>query len=296
MAILVDRSTRVIVQGMTGREGAFHTAQMRAYGTNVVAGVTPGKGGTLHEGIPVFNTVREAVVATQATASIIFVPAPFCADAILESVASGVDLVVAITEGIPLHDMVRVYRILREYPKVTLIGPNCPGLITAGQCKLGIMPGNIFAPGSVGVVSRSGTLTYEVVNELTQRGIGQSTCVGIGGDPVIGTAFVDVLRMFHADPATRLIVMIGEIGGSDEEKAAAYLGSLPASQRKPLVVFISGRSAPPGKRMGHAGAIISGGSGGPQEKVQAFESIGVPVANNIPEIGELVQGLLAVPA
>ena len=287
MAILVGSDTRLIVQGITGRDGSFHTGQMLSYGTRVVGGIRPGKGGTTVAGVPVFNTVKEAVRETNATTSIIFVPAAGGADAIMEAAAAGLPLVVCITEGTPIHDMVRVMRFLRDYD-TRLIGSNCPGVITPGAAKVGIMPGNVFAPGRVGLISRSGTLTYEVANELTSRGIGQSTCVGIGGDPVIGSTFVDILRLFIDDDGTDLVVLLGEIGGSDEEDAAAYIAALPPGRRKPLVAFISGRSAPPGKRMGHAGAIISGGVGGPEHKVQAFRAIGVPVADTIPELGELV--------
>jgi succinyl-CoA synthetase alpha subunit len=287
MAILVGSDTRLIVQGITGRDGSFHTGQMLSYGTRVVGGIRPGKGGTTVAGVPVFNTVKEAVRETNANTSIIFVPAAGSADAIMEAASAGLPLVVSITEGTPIHDMVRVMRFLRDYD-TRLIGPNCPGVITPGAAKVGIMPGNVFAPGRVGLISRSGTLTYEVANELTSRGIGQSTCVGIGGDPVIGSTFVDILRLFISDDGTDLVVLLGEIGGSDEEDAAAYMAALPAERRKPMVAFISGRSAPPGKRMGHAGAIISGGVGGPEHKVQAFRTIGVPVADTIPELGELV--------
>jgi succinyl-CoA synthetase alpha subunit len=287
MAILVGSDTRLIVQGITGRDGSFHTGQMLSYGTRVVGGIRPGKGGTTVAGVPVFNTVKEAVRETNANTSIIFVPAAGGADAIMEAASAGLPLVVCITEGTPIHDMVRVMRFLRDYD-TRLIGPNCPGVITPGAAKVGIMPGNVFAPGRVGLISRSGTLTYEVANELTSRGIGQSTCVGIGGDPVIGSTFVDILRLFIDDDGTDLVVLLGEIGGSDEEDAAAYMAALPAERRKPMVAFISGRSAPPGKRMGHAGAIISGGVGGPEHKVQAFRAIGVPVADTIPELGELV--------
>jgi succinyl-CoA synthetase alpha subunit len=287
MAILVGSDTRLIVQGITGRDGSFHTGQMLSYGTRVVGGIRPGKGGTTVAGVPVFNTVKEAVRETNATTSIIFVPAAGGADAIMEAAAAGLPLVVSITEGTPIHDMVRVMRFLCDHD-TRLIGSNCPGVITPGAAKVGIMPGNVFAPGRVGLISRSGTLTYEVANELTSRGIGQSTCVGIGGDPVIGSTFVDILRLFIDDDGTDLVVLLGEIGGSDEEDAAAYMAALPAERRKPMVAFISGRSAPPGKRMGHAGAIISGGVGGPEHKVQAFRAIGVPVADTIPELGELV--------
>ena len=287
MAILVGSDTRLIVQGITGRDGSFHTGQMLSYGTRVVGGIRPGKGGTTVAGVPVFNTVKEAVRETNANTSIIFVPAAGSADAIMEAASAGLPLVVCITEGTPIHEMVRVMRFLRDYD-TRLIGPNCPGVITPSAAKVGIMPGNVFAPGRVGLISRSGTLTYEVANELTSRGIGQSTCVGIGGDPVIGSTFVDILRLFIDDDGTDLVVLLGEIGGSDEEDAAAYMAALPAERRKPMVAFISGRSAPPGKRMGHAGAIISGGVGGPEHKVQAFRAIGVPVADTIPELGELV--------
>ncbi len=291
MAILVGNDTRLLVQGITGREGSFHTRQMASYGTNVVGGVRAGKGGTTAEGFPVFNTVEQAVKETNANTSIIFVPPAGAADAIMEAAAGGIKLVVCIAEGIPIHDMVRVIRFLDSYD-ARLIGPNCPGLITPGAAKVGIMPASIFSSGRVGLISRSGTLTYEVVNELTNRGIGQSTCVGIGGDPIIGTTFVDVLRLFTEDPETDVIALLGEIGGSDEEDAAAYIGSLPEEKRKPLVAFISGRSAPPGKRMGHAGAIISGGVGGPEHKVEAFRQIGVPVADNIPQVGELIASIV----
>ena len=289
MSILVDADTRLLVQGITGRDGAFHASQMMAYGTSVVAGVTPGKGGQTHAGVPVFDTVPEAVAATGVNTSIIFVPAPGAADAIMEAASAGIGLVVCLTEGIPIHDMVRVMRFLRDYPRTRLIGPNCPGIISPGAAKVGIMPGDVFSAGRVGIVSRSGTLTYEVGDTLSKSGIGQSTCVGIGGDPVIGSTFVDILRLFQNDPATDALVLIGEIGGSDEEDAAAYIAGIPAELRKPVVTFISGRSAPPGKRMGHAGAIISGGSGGPDSKVAAFRQRGFPVADTIPEIVDLVR-------
>ena len=291
MGILVGKETRLLVQGITGRDGSFQTEQMIAYGTSVVGGTRPGKGGTTHLGVPVFNTMHEAVGATGANTSIIFVPAPGAPDAIMEAASAGIGLIVCITEHIPVHDMVRVSRFLDEYKgRTRLIGPNCPGLVTPGASKVGIMPSNVFRPGNVGLISRSGTLTYEAVDVLSRLGIGQSTCVGIGGDPIIGTTFVDVLRLFQDDPATETIVLIGEIGGSDEEDAARYLASVPGGH-KPVVAFISGRSAPPGKRMGHAGAIISGTSGGPDAKVQAFTSIGVPVADSIPQIGEMVRAL-----
>jgi succinyl-CoA synthetase alpha subunit len=294
MSILVDADTRLLVQGITGRDGTFHASQMMAYGTNVAAGVTPGKGGQTHAGVPVFDTVPEAVAATGANTSIIFVPAPGAADAIMEAAGAGVGLVVCLTEGIPIHDMVRVMRFLQGYPRTRLIGPNCPGIISPGAAKVGIMPGDVFSAGRVGIISRSGTLTYEVGDTLSKCGIGQSTCVGIGGDPVIGSTFVDILRLFQNDPATDALVLIGEIGGSDEEDAAAYIAGIPADIRKPVVTFISGRSAPPGKRMGHAGAIISGGSGGPDSKVAAFRQRGFPVADTIPEIVDLVRLALSV--
>lgn len=283
MSILVDKNTRLIVQGITGREGQFHTSQMLAYGTQVVAGVTPGKGGQELLGVPVYDTVKQAVDATGANASIIFVPAAFAAEAILEAADNGVELIVCITEGIPVQDMIEAVQYVRQRG-VRLIGPNCPGLITAGQSLVGILPGRIFTPGPVGLVSRSGTLTYEVVNEMTNRGIGQSTCVGIGGDPIIGTRFIDVLQMFEDDPQTEVVVMIGEIGGSDEEEAAEYIKQM----KTPVVSFISGRTAPPGKRMGHAGAIISGNRGTAQSKVAALEAAGVPVAETISQIVDKV--------
>lgn len=288
MAILVDEDTRLLVQGMTGREGSFHTAQMRAYGTNVVAGVTPGKGGTEVDGVPVFNTVSEAVAQTNANAAVIFVPGSFGADPIMNAADAGIPLIVSITEHIPVQDEVKVYRFVEDRGS-RLIGPNCPGLVSSGRCKVGIMPNQLFLEGHVGVVSRSGTLTYEMVNELTQRGVGQSTTVGIGGDPVIGTSFTDVLRLFDDDDDTHAIVLIGEIGGTDEEEAAEYIGS---RSGKPVVAFISGRTAPPGKRMGHAGAIITGGVGGPQHKVDAFAAAGVPVADSIADIADRVEVLL----
>jgi succinyl-CoA synthetase alpha subunit len=282
MAILVDKNTRLLVQGITGREGAFHTGQAIAYGTKVVAGMTPGKGGTKEQGVPVFNTVREAVEKTGANASVIFVPPPFAADAIMEAAEAGLPLVVAITEGIPTLDMIRVKQFLAGL-KTRLIGPNCPGIISPGKCKIGIMPGSIHREGHVGVISRSGTLTYEAVGQLTALGIGQSTCIGIGGDPVIGTNFLDALALFNADPETEGIVMIGEIGGSAEEEAAAYIQ---ANVKKPVVGFIAGRTAPPGRRMGHAGAIISGGKGTAADKIRALEAAGIAVAPSPALIGE----------
>ncbi|HLJ68870.1 MAG TPA: succinate--CoA ligase subunit alpha [Chloroflexota bacterium] len=292
MSILIDENTRVLVQGITGREGSFHTQQMRAYGTKVVAGVRPGKGGTDVDGVPVFDTVARAVEATGANCSVIYVPGPGGADSIMEAAAAGVPLIVCITEGIPIHDETRAYEYVRRH-EVRLVGPNCPGLVSSGKCKVGIMPNQLFMEGNVGVVSRSGTLTYEMVNELTQRGIGQSTTIGIGGDPVIGTSFTDALRLFDEDPQTEIVVLIGEIGGTDEEEAAAYISS---RRGKPVIAFISGRSAPPGKRMGHAGAIITGGVGGPEHKVQAFEAAGVPVASTLQEIGQMVADRLGVHA
>ena len=275
MSILADRNTTVLVQGITGRDGSFHAQQMRAYGTRVVAGVTPGKGGTQVHDIPVFDTVAAAVAATGATASTVYVPPLAAADAICEAVDAGVPLVVCITEGIPVQDMVRTLPYVREHG-ARLLGPNCPGLITPEAAKLGILPGSICTPGRVGVVSRSGTLTYEVVYELTRHGLGQSTCVGIGGDPLIGTRFVDTLELFEQDPGTAAVVLIGEIGGNDEEEAAAFIAH---RMTKPVVAFIAGRTAPPGRRMGHAGAIVSGGSGTAAAKVAAFEAIGVRVAD-----------------
>lgn len=292
MAILINKNTRVIVQGITGREARFHTGQMREYGTNVVGGVRPLKGGTDVDGVPVFDSVREAVQKTGADCSVIFIPASAGADPILEAADAGVPLIVCITENIPVHDEVRAYEYVAQRG-VRLIGPNCPGLVSAGQSKVGIMPNNLFKEGRVGVVSRSGTLTYEITAELTRRGIGQSTVVGIGGDPVIGTSFTDVLKLFDADPDTDIIVLIGEIGGTDEEEAAAYIAS---RQGKPVVAFISGRTAPPGKRMGHAGAIITGGIGGPEHKVQAFANAGVPVVDTIGQIADKVEQILSAGA
>ncbi|HEV8376325.1 MAG TPA: succinate--CoA ligase subunit alpha [Candidatus Polarisedimenticolia bacterium] len=289
MSILVDQDTRLLVQGITGKEGTFHTRQCIAYGTRVVAGVTPGKGSTVHEGVPVFNTVHEAAVSTGANVSVIFVPPPFAADAIMEAADAEIPLVVCITEGIPTRDMVRVKDFLKG-SKTRLIGPNCPGIITPGECKVGIMPGAIHQKGDVGVLSRSGTLTYEAVAQLTARGLGQSTCIGIGGDPIIGTSFTDALALFQEDPGTRGIVLIGEIGGGAEEDAADYIRN---SLRVPVVAFIAGRTAPPGKRMGHAGAIISGGSGTADEKVQALKAAGIRVVESPAKIGEAMSELLA---
>jgi len=288
MAILVDQNTRLLVQGITGREGAFHAGQALAYGTRVAAGVTPGKGGASVHGIPVFNTVSEAVEKTGANASVIFVPPALAADAILEAAEAEIAVVVAITEGIPTFDMIRVKTYLARC-STRLIGPNCPGIISPGKCKIGIMPGSIHRPGHVGVVSRSGTLTYEAVWQLTALGLGQSTCIGIGGDPVIGTNFLEVLELFNADPDTHTIVLIGEIGGTAEEQAAEYIR---ASVRKPVVGFIAGRTAPPGRRMGHAGAIISGGKGTATDKIRALESAGIAVAPSPALIGETLERAL----
>lgn len=284
MAILVDSETKLLVQGITGREGLFHTEQMIEYGTNVVGGVTPGKGGEWVLGKPVFDTVKAARDATDANASIIYVPAAFAADAIFEAIDAGIELIVCITEGIPVMDMMKV-RARLDQSESRLIGPNCPGLLTPGQAKVGIMPGHIATPGNVGVVSRSGTLTYEVVYALTMAGIGQTTCVGIGGDPINGTNFIDVLQMFEDDPATEKIVMIGEIGGTDEEKAAEFIAK---SMTKPVVAFIAGQTAPPGKRMGHAGAIVEGGSGTAEDKIKALTEAGVKVAEHPEQIPELL--------
>lgn len=288
MSILVDENTRVVVQGITGREGTFHTQQMKAYGTKIVAGVTPGKGGSVHEGVPVFDTVEKAVRETGANTSVIYVPAAFAADAIMEATDAGIALIVCITEGIPALDMVKVMAFLRERP-ARLIGPNCPGVISPGKCKVGIMPGHIHRPGSVGVVSRSGTLTYEAVWQITQHGLGQSTCVGIGGDPIVGTSFVEVLRLFEQDPQTEAVVLIGEIGGTAEEEAAEFVRQ---HMSKPVIGFVAGQTAPPGRRMGHAGAIISGGRGTAAEKMRALEEAGVHVVRNPAEIGATVARVL----
>ena len=288
MSVLVDQHTRLIVQGFTGKEGTFHAQQAIAYGTNVAGGVVPGKGGTTHLDRPVFNTVADAVRETGANASVIFVPPPFAADAIMEAADAGIPVVVCITEGIPSLDMVKAWRFLQDR-HTRLIGPNCPGIISPGKCKIGIMPGHIHLPGNVGVVSRSGTLTYEAVGQLTRLGIGQSTCIGIGGDPIIGTTFVDAIRLFNEDPETHAIIMIGEIGGTAEEAAAAYVKK---HVKKPVVGFIAGQTAPPGRRMGHAGAIISGGSGAAADKITAMQSAGIAVCFSPAEIGEKLQDKL----
>jgi succinyl-CoA synthetase alpha subunit len=288
MSILVDKNTRLIVQGITGQAGAFHTKQCKEYGTRIVGGVTPGKGGESYEGIPIFNSVSDAVKNTGANATMIYVPAPYAADAILEAADGGIETIICITEGIPVLDMMSVKAYLKT-SKSVLIGPNCPGVITPGQCKIGIMPGYIHKPGNVGVVSRSGTLTYEAVHQLTSLGIGQSTCVGIGGDPIHGLSFIDVLKRFNEDPETKAVIMIGEIGGSAEETGAEYVK---AHMRKPVVGFIAGQSAPPGKRMGHAGAIISGGSGKASDKIKTMEKCGISVALSPSQLGETVAKVL----
>ena len=288
MSVLVDGNTRLMVQGFTGREGTFHSQQAIAYGTTVVGGVVPGRGGTKHLDLPVFNTVFDAVRETGANASVIFVPPPFAGDAIMEAADAGVPLVVCITEGIPALDMVRVWEFLQSR-QTRLIGPNCPGVISPGKCKIGIMPGAIHKQGHVGVVSRSGTLTYEAVGQLTKLGIGQSTCIGIGGDPIIGTNFLDALKLFNEDPDTHAIIMIGEIGGNAEETAAAYVK---ANVKKPVIGFVAGQTAPPGRRMGHAGAIIAGGSGKAEDKIKAMEEAGITVCATPAELGEKVQSRL----
>jgi succinyl-CoA synthetase alpha subunit len=288
MAVLIDKNTRLIVQGITGREGTFHAKQAAAYGTKVVGGVTPGKGGTTHEGWPVFNTVADAVRGTEANATVIFVPPPFAADAILEAVDANLPLAVCITEGIPTLDMMRALTVVRR-SSTRLIGPNCPGLITAGQAKAGIIPGHICKEGRVGIVSKSGTLTYEAIHQLTKLGLGQTTCIGIGGDPLIGTSFIDALKLFAADAATEAVVMIGEIGGNAEQEAAAYIS---ANFKKPVVGFIAGQTAPPGRRMGHAGAIISGGKGTAAEKMEALSKAGVHVVNSPADLGAAAKSAL----
>jgi len=289
MSILVDKDTRIVVQGITGREGSFHTRQCVEYGSKVVAGVTPGKGGQDMDGIPVYNTVAQAVGKEGANASLIFVPPAFCGDAILEAAEAGVELVICITEGIPTVDMIKAKEAIK-YNNVRLVGPNCPGVITPGECKMGIMPGFIHKPGNVGVISRSGTLTYEAVAQLTELGIGQSTCIGIGGDPIIGSTFIDLLGLFNGDPDTNAVVMIGEIGGSAEEEAAEFIKS---EMKKPVVSFIAGQTAPPGKRMGHAGAIIAGGKGTAAEKIIALENAGVAVSHSPADIGAKIAEVLA---
>ncbi|NTW50888.1 MAG: succinate--CoA ligase subunit alpha [Chlorobiales bacterium] len=291
MSVLVDKNTRLVVQGITGGEGTFHTSQMLEYGTNVVAGVTPGKGGTKYGGnekdkfireVPVYNTVRDAVESQKANASVIFVPAAFAADAIMEATDAGIKVIICITEGIPVNDMLKAYNFVKQNGAV-LVGPNCPGVITPGEAKIGIMPGFIHKPGRIGVISRSGTLTYEAVHQLTQVGLGQSTCIGIGGDPVIGTKFIDAVKLFAKDPDTDGLIMIGEIGGSAEEEAAAYIKR---TYKKPVVGFIAGRTAPPGRRMGHAGAIVSGGKGTADEKFAAMKRAGIHVVENPADLGE----------
>ena len=290
MSVLIDKNTRLIVQGLTGREGTFHAKQAAAYGTNVVGGVTPGKGGTTHEGWPIFDTVREAVEKTGANASVVFVPPPFAADAVMESADAGLALVVCITEGIPTIDMMRTMTFLKERPRTRLVGPNCPGLISPGKAKAGIIPANICKEGRIGIVSKSGTLTYEAIHQLTRLGMGQSTCLGIGGDPLIGTSHIDALTLFANDPETDAVIMIGEIGGSAEEDAAAWIKG---HFKKPVVGFIAGQTAPPGRRLGHAGAIIAGGKGTAAEKMAALTAAGVKVVKSPADMGRAIKEVLA---
>ena len=289
MAVLLDKNTRLIVQGLTGKEGTFHGKQAAAYGTNVVGGTSPGKGGTTHEGFAIFNTVADARAKTGANASVIFVPPPFAADAIMEAADAGIELVVCITEGIPVVDMMKAVTFLESHPKTRLIGPNCPGIISPGKGKAGIIPHNIVREGRIGIVSKSGTLTYEAIHQLSQVGMGQTTCIGIGGDPLIGTSHIDALKLFKDDPDTEAVIMIGEIGGSAEQDAAAYIK---AEFTKPVVGFIAGQTAPPGRRMGHAGAIISGGSGTAAEKMEALSAAGVRVVKSPADMGKAMQELL----